>query len=99
MRDFRHALAALLAAAALAACGGGSEPSTGRAEGVIESVDPAAKQVTIDHGDIPGMMPAMTMTFDVTDPKLLEGLAAGNQVAFSVEYRDGKYLVTGIQRR
>ena len=35
------------------------------ATGVVEAVDPALKQVVIDHEDIPGVMPAMSMSFDV----------------------------------
>lgn len=98
MKRVRTAILAACAALALGACGAG-RPVAHPAEGVVESVDAAAAQVTIDHGEIPGVMGAMTMTFDVADPALLQGIEAGSQVGFAVEYKDGKYLVTAIEKK
>jgi Cu/Ag efflux protein CusF len=85
-----------LASGALAACGGaGAEQGTG--QGKVVSVDAAAGEVTLDHGEIPGLMGAMTMSFAVSDPKLLEGLAPGQTVDFTVEHTAGKYTVTAIR--
>ena len=98
MGTVRTAVLAAFAALVLGACGAG-KPEGHQAEGVVESVDAAAGQVTIDHGEIPGLMGAMKMTFDVSDPALLQGIEAGNQVAFSVQYEDGEYMVTGIQKK
>ncbi len=55
--------------------------------GVVEAVDVALKQVVIDHEDMPGVMPAMSMSFDVGDPRLLETLAPGQKIAFTLELR------------
>jgi Cu/Ag efflux protein CusF len=41
----------------------------------------------------------MTMTFDVSDPALLEGLEPGSPIRFDVEYKDGIYLVTAIEKK
>jgi Cu/Ag efflux protein CusF len=57
------------------------------------------KQVTIDHGEIPGLMGAMTMTFNVADAALLQGIEAGSQVRFSVQYENGEYLVTALEKK
>jgi Cu/Ag efflux protein CusF len=96
----RGGFAAVCTALALVACGGKDEAgAAGRAEGVVESVDAAAKQVTIDHGEIPGMMSAMTMTFDVADPALLEGIEAGSRVDFRVKYENGSYVVTELREK
>jgi Cu/Ag efflux protein CusF len=86
----------LLASGALAACGGGSA-ETGTGQGKVVAVDAAAGEVTIDHGEIPGMMGAMTMSFVVSDPKLLDGIAAGQQVEFTLQHAAGKYTVTAIR--
>jgi Cu/Ag efflux protein CusF len=44
-------------------------------------------------------MEAMTMGFEVEDPKLLDGLAAGDPVRFTVR-RDGERLVlVGIEKQ
>jgi Cu/Ag efflux protein CusF len=87
------------ASLALGACGGGESGSTGSAEGVVLGVDREQAQVTLDHGEISGLMGAMTMTYDVADPALLEGLADGDEVAFVVRESDGVYTVTEIEAR
>jgi len=55
--------------------------------GVVEAVDAELKQVVIDHEDIPGVMPAMSMSFDIGDPRLLETLAPGQRIEFTLELR------------
>jgi protein SCO1 len=52
----------------------------------VQSVAPAQKQIEISHEEIPGFMPAMTMSFDVADPKLLDGVAPGARVAFTLRH-------------
>ena len=53
------------------------------AHGVVKSVDPDRKKLSIAHDDIPGFMKAMTMPFEVPDRSMLEGLAVGDAVDFS----------------
>ncbi len=102
MKDLRTRLATLLLATGLSlgigtACGGQSDG--GNAQGVVQGVDRAKAQITIQHGEIPGMMKAMTMSFGVSDPKLLEGVKDGDEVDFKVRYAEGKYTVTAIDPR
>ncbi len=61
---------------ALAACSGGD---TYIVEGTVVEVHPPS-EVVIDHADIPKLMGAMVMPFDVADPALLEGLEPGHRV-------------------
>ena len=56
----RFALAALLLV--LAACQGRASVR-GTGEGKVISIDPARAEITIEHGDIEGVMKAMTMPF------------------------------------
>jgi Cu/Ag efflux protein CusF len=42
-------------------------------------------------------MPAMTMAFRVTEPKVFEGLAVGDKVRFSTRRIDGAYTITAIE--
>lgn len=66
------------------------QPATGAAppkeyfvKGIIEETpEPGGKIVRIRHEEIPGYMEAMTMPFDVKDPKELEGVKAGDKVLF-----------------
>jgi Cu/Ag efflux protein CusF len=80
--------------ALLLACGGGTP---GEGHGTIRGVDAARGEVTIEHGDIPGVMKAMTMTFHAESPGLLEGLAPDQEVDFHVrEEAGGRYVLTRI---
>lgn len=85
---------ALAAALALSACSQEAEEGVGR--GTVLAVDAAAGRVTLDHGDIPGLMKGMTMTFEVADPAMLSGLAKGEQVEFRVRHENGRYVVLEI---
>lgn len=67
------------------------------AHGVVKSADPAAKTVTIEHDDIPGLMMGMTMTFSVSDPDVLRGVEPGQVVDFRVRQDEGGYVVTEIR--
>ena len=60
----------------------GTNTQVFQAKGVIVEVLPTEKTVRIQHEEIPGYMPAMTMPFDVKDTNELAGLAAGDSVAF-----------------
>ncbi len=53
--------------------------------GVVEAIDARELQIKIAHEDIPGLMPAMTMSFDVASPELLEGVLPGSRVRFRLE--------------
>jgi len=67
------------------ACGGGD---TWSGRGVVRDVLPEEGQVVIAHEDIAGLMPAMTMNFDVADRTLLANLEPGQQIEFELR-RDG----------
>jgi protein SCO1/2 len=67
------------------------------ARGVVAAVDPALRQVVIDHQDIPGVMPAMSMSFDVGDPDLLDGLQPGQTIDFTLELRSQSMRVMGAR--
>jgi Cu/Ag efflux protein CusF len=57
-------------------------PESFEAQGSIVAVDPVKQTVTIDHGEIKGLMSPMTMAFPVASPELLKGVAPGDQVTF-----------------
>ncbi|MCE4054722.1 copper-binding protein [Pseudomonas sp. Au-Pse12] len=53
-----------------------------KAEGTIKAIDTTKHTVTVAHGAVPAVQwPAMTMAFNAT-AKQLEGLKAGDKVAF-----------------
>jgi len=50
-------------------------------QGEVISVDAPKKLITVKHGEIPGLMPAMTMTYTVEDAKQIEKLQAGDEIS------------------
>lgn len=51
-------------------------------KGVVRSLEADGTTVHIEHEEIPGYMPSMTMPFTVKDPTELRGLKAGDAVKF-----------------
>ncbi len=82
---------------ALIACSDGERRYEGR--GVVREVDPGLRQLVIEHEDIPGLMPGMTMNFDVADPKLLEEAKPGEAVDFEVSFNGRSYRITRLRPR
>lgn len=68
---------------ALAACGLEHE-QTYTVSGFVQSVDGANRQVSVSHDEIPGFMPAMTMSFDVADGVSLDGVGPGAKIEFQL---------------
>lgn len=81
--------------AALVACG--FADGTWQASGVVREVYPGEARVKIEHGDIEGLMPAMTMDFEVADPALLEGVETGHFVEFRIERADGRFEIVDLR--
>ena len=67
-------------------------------DGVVQRVDKPRGVVTLKHGDIVNMgMPAMTMSFNVADKKMLDNVKTGDKVRFRVENVSGAPTVTRIE--
>lgn len=49
-------------------------------QGEVISVDPPKKLLTVKHGEIPGLMPAMTMSYVVLDEKDIQPLKPGDKI-------------------
>ena len=67
-------------------------------EGVVLSVDGAARSVTINHGPLRNLgMPPMTMEFQIADPAMLDRLKTGDRVKFHADAAGGAFTATGIE--
>jgi Cu/Ag efflux protein CusF len=67
-------------------------PQSWTVRGIVRSIIPKLGAVFLTHEALPGLMDAMTMGFETDNPKLLEGLAPGDPVRFTVR-REGERLV------
>jgi len=77
------ALALILLLAALAC----SHRKTYPLQGEVRGKDLATNEVTVNHGDIPGLMPAMTMPYKVKNTAMLQELQPGDRIAAEVVVR------------
>jgi Cu/Ag efflux protein CusF len=55
--------------------------------------------VTIAHDDMPGLMPPMTMEFELASPALARRIAPGQAVRFTLRVRGADMTVTALRRR
>ena len=100
MTRSRFALILVPVLALLAGCGG-SKPVNAREyslEGEVLRIKADRTEITIKHGDIKGFMPAMTMPFPIKNPKLLDGLAAGDLVKATLVVTDEESFLATLQK-
>ena len=67
-------------------------PQAWTVRGIVRSVVPKLGAIFLTHEAMPGLMDGMTMGFEAQDTKLLDGLASGDAVRFTVR-KDGDRLV------
>lgn len=60
--------------------------------GIVRAVLAPSGVVFLTHEAMPGLMEGMTMGFQTDDPKILDGLAPGDPVRFTVR-KDGERLI------
>ncbi len=69
-----------------------------QAHGVIRAVLQEINVVVLSHDDISGYMPSMTMGFRIRDPQLLQGLAVGDTVSFTLRGVPPNLVIVGIAK-
>lgn len=90
---------ALACVVALAFASSAWAAKEGTATGTINKIKADSESLNISHGPISGLgMDGMTMDFNVMDPSMLEEVAAGDKVDFTVEEAaGGRYVITDIK--
>ena len=102
MRPLTMIAAAALISLASVGCRQGDVPKDKiyDIKGKVVSVDVANKSVKLDHENIPGLMGAMEMSFDVSDAKQIEGLKAGDKVQGKLKVdSEGKRVITQLEKK
>jgi thiol-disulfide isomerase/thioredoxin len=74
-----------------------AEPSA-QGEGTVVAVDGSSGSITLDHGPIRGVMPAMRMAFRLERPSLLGDLQPGDVVRFTLQSRGPEWLIVALER-
>jgi Copper binding periplasmic protein CusF len=83
------------------ACGGRSEPKANENRypmtATMVARDPAQNTVTLDNKDIPGVMEAMRMDYQVREAKVNSLPPNGAPVVATLHERDGVYWITDVR--
>ena len=66
--------------------------------GIVRGMVPRLSAVFLTHEAIPGLMAGMTMGFEAADPKLLDGLAPGDPVQFTLRQKDNRLTLIAIRK-
>jgi protein SCO1 len=88
----------------LAGCKPDSQPNaaedatvkTFEVQGILRNVSPDHLTATIQHQNIPGYMPAMTMPFNVKVPQELNGIEIGSDITFKLVVRTNEHWIEDI---
>ena len=59
-------------------------------QAVVISMDAPRKLIVVKHGEIPGLMPAMTMSYAVLESKEIESLHPGDKITVELVVADEK---------
>jgi len=87
----KHILIVLVLICAAFAAGCQSKPEKHYpVQGEVISADTAKNLLTVKHGDIPGLMPAMTMTYQVAEPKQMQALQPGDKISADLVVSENK---------
>ena len=69
-------------------------------DGEVRKVDTEAGKITLKHGEIKNLdIPAMQMSFRVSDVNWLKALQVHDKVRFSADKIGGQFTVTAIEVR
>ena len=80
-------IAAINAIGFRASLQGASSDQRFEGQGKVVAIDPQKGTVTLDHGEIKGLMPPMVMEFVVDSRETLPGLQVGDTITFTLRPR------------
>lgn len=82
---------------AMPAMSHGSGKAMQMSDAVVKRINTKRGKITLQHGDIPDVMPAMTMGYKLKDAKQLQGIQVGDKVRFSLEKVGDDFVVNHLE--
>jgi Cu/Ag efflux protein CusF len=68
------------------------------ARGVVRGILPEMELIVLTHDEIADFMPAMTMGFRVASPRILDELAIGDEIEFTLKGIPPSVAITAVEK-
>jgi protein SCO1/2 len=94
----RRAAFVVAAAISLAACGSKSNQRTYPVHGQVVGVTPDRQEATVKHGEIAGLMPAMTMPYKIKDKAELNAVRPGDVIDATLTIVENDAYLTDVKK-
>ncbi|HTA16910.1 MAG TPA: copper-binding protein [bacterium] len=88
----------VLGLAGLACMAHGATPKQYHVRGVVMEIKNQGQVLVIQHEAIPGLMGAMTMPFELSDPGLAKGIKAGDTVRFTMVHQGDFWPIIALKK-
>jgi protein SCO1/2 len=99
-----HLAVAVLIAAVFAGCERPASPPVSadvrsyEVRGIVRGVAPDRSSLDVEHEDIPGFMPSMTMPISVHDPKYIADVRTGDAISFWMVVTDKDLFLERVKK-
>jgi protein SCO1/2 len=94
----RRAVFLFAAILLLAACSSKSNQRTYAVHGQVVSVTPDRQEATVKHGEIVGLMPAMTMPYKIREKAELNAVKPGDVIDATLTIVENDAFLTGVRK-
>jgi len=94
----RWAVFVITAAISLAACSSRSNQRTYPVHGQVVAVTPDRQEATVKHGEISGLMPAMTMPYKIKERSELDAVKPGDVIDATLTIAENDAFLTGVKK-
>ncbi len=94
----RRVFFAIAAAVSLAACSPKSNQRTYPVHGQVLAVTPDRQEATVKHGEIVGLMPAMTMPYKIREKADLNAVRPGDVIDATLVIAENDAFLTGVKK-
>jgi protein SCO1/2 len=89
---------AIVCSAVMIACGSRSNERTFAVQGQVVALTPDRGEATIKHGDIKGLMPAMTMPYKIRDKAELDAVKPGDLIDATLVIAENDAYLKNVKR-